>query len=98
MTAVTMPFVAPARTKSNPLGIGRNPRAREAAKINITFRLTPTESVAYRAAAEVEGLTLGDWIRAACESRLPSVRAEVASRLHQIRGKRAALVPKRRKR
>ncbi len=67
----TLATVSPEKSKTNPLGAGRNPRAGEAATAKITIRLTPTEHAAYLVAAACEEFTLGDWIRAACASRLP---------------------------
>ncbi|MGE3460087.1 MAG: hypothetical protein AB7O24_33560 [Kofleriaceae bacterium] len=71
-SADTVGLVSPhARTKSNPLGAGRNPRAGEAATERVVVRLTASERAAYQAAAERDGLTLAEWIRASCEARLP---------------------------
>ena len=61
--------MAPAKTKTNPLGSGRNPRKGEASS-NVTIRLAPVELDTYRAAAVAADLTLGEWIRAACEAWL----------------------------
>jgi len=68
---VNVPAVAPARTKSNPRGLGRPPSTGETASKNLTIRLTPTQHAAYEAASQAESVSLGDWIRAACEARLP---------------------------
>lgn len=61
----TLGPMSPEKTKTNPLGAGRNPRAGEAS-INVTIRLAPTERDAYRHAAERAGITLSDWIRETC--------------------------------
>lgn len=63
--------MAAMKSKRNPLGAGRSPRAGEAAAHKVTIRLTDSERVAYRAAAEAQGVTVGDWIRAACAMCLP---------------------------
>lgn len=70
-TADTIGLVVRPKTKSNPLGAGRNPRAGGAATNKVTIRLTDAELATYRAAAEGSELSLTDWIRAACEARLP---------------------------
>ncbi len=72
--ADTVGLVSPAKTKSNPLGAGRNPRAGEAATIRIALRLTPKEHAAYLAAAKDAGMSIGEWLRAAAEARLPKRR------------------------
>ncbi|MFN0248113.1 MAG: hypothetical protein ACKV2T_14580 [Kofleriaceae bacterium] len=61
--------MSPKKTKSNPLGAGRNPRAGEPAK-PFTFNLTTSERTRYQAAADADSKTLGEWIRAACEAQL----------------------------
>jgi hypothetical protein len=68
--SATLAVVSPEKTKSNPLGAGRNPRAGEAAA-PFTLKLTAKEKATYQAAAELEKLSLASWIRAACEARLP---------------------------
>ncbi len=69
--ADTFPAVSPKKTPSNPRGLGRPPSEGEIASKNVTFRLTPTQHAAYLVAADRESLTLGDWIRAACDARMP---------------------------
>lgn len=58
------------KTKTNPLGSGRLPRASVPADHKITIRLTDDERTAYQAAASAADQTLGEWIRAACAARL----------------------------
>ena len=67
--SATMPPMA-APSKTNPHGAGRNPRLGERAS-TLSLRLTPTERAAYQAAADRDGVTLGEWIRAACDAQLP---------------------------
>lgn len=57
------------KTKTNPLGSGRNPRAGKPAS-TITIRLTDDERASYQAAAAEAGQTLGEWIRSACAASL----------------------------
>jgi hypothetical protein len=47
--------------------VGRPPRAGKAADDRFEIRLTAAERKAWTAAAEQEGLTLADWLRAAAE-------------------------------
>jgi aldehyde:ferredoxin oxidoreductase len=47
---------------------GRKPRAGAAASVRIALRITPTESDTWKAAAEREGLPVGEWIRRLCAS------------------------------
>lgn len=67
----TLAAVSPEKSKTNPLGAGRNPRAGEAATASLTVRLTSTERASYQDAAIAAGMKLGDWVRAACEAQLP---------------------------
>lgn len=70
-TADTIGLVSPhPRTKSNPRGAGRSPRAGEPSAV-LALRLTASERARYQVAADAAGQTLSDWIRAACEARLP---------------------------
>ncbi len=62
--------MSPEKTKTNPLGAGRNPRADKAAANKVTVRLTDAELATYQRAATGAGLSLADWIRAACVARL----------------------------
>lgn len=73
MSAVahTLSSVSPEKTATNPLGAGRNPRAGKPATVKVTIRLTETEHASYQAAATAEGLSLGEWLRAAAGARLP---------------------------
>jgi len=72
--SATMPAVSPEKTKTNPLGAGRNPRAGKPAVARVVVRLTDAELVAYQAAAKRDDLSLAVWIRAACEARLPKAK------------------------
>lgn len=59
------------KTKTNPEGRGRWPRdGATKAATGITVRLTDDERARYTTAAETAGLTLGQWIRSACEAQL----------------------------
>lgn len=58
------------KTKTNPLGSGRNPRAGQAADIRITIRLTANEHARYTAAATAAGKPLAEWLRGAAEAQL----------------------------
>ncbi len=71
MTAAagTLEAMSPAKTKTNPLGAGRNPRADKPATHRVTIRLTPAEAKTYEAAAASEGITLAEWFRAAAVAR-----------------------------
>lgn len=69
VTSDTLALVSPEKTPTNPRGAGRNARAGEAA-INVTIRLAPSERDNYRRAAKRGGVTLGEWIRAACAAQL----------------------------
>lgn len=62
--------MSPAKTKSNPLGAGRNPRAGEPATERVTLRLTEAEHASYTAAAVDAGKPLVAWVRDACEAQL----------------------------
>jgi hypothetical protein len=68
------------KTKTNPRGAGRSPRASAAAANKVTIRLTDAEHAAYRDAASLADMTLGDWIRSCCEARLKRRRAAPAER------------------
>lgn len=74
--ADTLGHVSPRRTKTNRRGLGRPPLPSgvERASKNLTIRLTPSQHAAYEAASVAAGVSLGDWIRAACEARLPKRR------------------------
>ncbi len=56
-----------ARTKRNPLGSGRHPRADKPADTRVTIRLTADEHKRYSAAADTADQKLGVWMRACCE-------------------------------
>jgi predicted HicB family RNase H-like nuclease len=47
--------------------VGRPPRAKKPASIRVTIRLTGPESSRYDAAAKREGMSLGEWMRAAAD-------------------------------
>ena len=66
--------VSPAKTKTNPRGLGRRPNSTEPASKNLTIRLTPTQHEAYKAAADRARVSLGDWIREQCDRGLPRKR------------------------
>jgi hypothetical protein len=70
-TADTIGLVVRPKTKSNPLGAGRSPRAGGAASAHVAVRLTMDEHQRWKAAAAASDLSLAEWIRAACEARLP---------------------------
>jgi hypothetical protein len=69
-TSGTLAPMSPEKTKSNPLGAGRNPRAGAAANEKLTIRLTTKERADYELAAGREDVSLGEWIRAACAAQL----------------------------
>lgn len=52
--------------------VGRTPRSESGKKADtrITIRLTTDEHRRYAAAADAAGVTVADWIRAACETKL----------------------------
>lgn len=54
------------KSKPHPTGGGRKPRAGSPATSLVAVRLTEKEHGIYRAEAEGEGVSLGEWIRAAC--------------------------------
>ncbi len=58
--------MSPEKTKTNPLGSGRNPRIAGEQSSPTAIRLTPSERERYAEAAAAAGLSLGEWIRAAC--------------------------------
>jgi len=58
------------RTKRNPFGAGRDPRAEKPADTRITIRLTDDEHQRYAAAAETAGKSLAEWLRSAAEAML----------------------------
>lgn len=66
----TIPADMAAITKRNPRGAGRYPRAGKPAERNLTIRLTEDERERFQRAANAAELTLGDWIRSACEAHL----------------------------
>lgn len=74
LDADTVGVVAHPRTKRNPLGAGRAPRAGAAASQKLTIRVTDAERARYAAAAEAAGQTLGEWLRAAAEDKLKRKR------------------------
>lgn len=65
--------MAAKKTKTNPTGAGRYPRAGEPAK-PFTLNLTAAERAAFQIAADKAEQTLGDWIRACCAASLKRVR------------------------
>lgn len=69
--SATLGAMSPQKTRRNPLGAGRNPRAGEPANARITLRLTEAEHASYTAAAQAAGMPLVVWVRDACEARLP---------------------------
>lgn len=54
-------------TTKKPNPVGRPPRGKKPASIRVTIRLTGPESARYEASAKREGLSLGEWMRAASE-------------------------------
>ncbi len=68
--------MSPTKTKTNPLGAGRNPRAGEPADYRLTIRLTVAERAAYQLAAAAAELTLTEWVRAACAAMMRGRRAK----------------------
>lgn len=58
------------KTKKNPLGAGRNPRAASAAEHRVTIRITDEERAAFQAAADETEVPLGEWVRRACTAAL----------------------------
>ena len=66
--------MAALKTKTNPLGSGRNPRAGKAATKIIGLRVTDAERAAFQAAAEAAAVSLGEWIRTTCAAALPRTR------------------------
>lgn len=61
------------KPKDEPQTPGRKPRAGEAAT-NVSVRLVESEKKTYEAEAKRSGMTLGQWIRAACEAFLKKAR------------------------
>lgn len=51
------------KTSDNPSGVGRNPRAGEAAEQRITIRVTAAERATFAEAARKAGRSLADWLR-----------------------------------
>lgn len=58
--------MAALKTKTNPLGSGRTPRAGEASTKIIGVRVTDAERVAFQAAADAAAVSLGEWVRRVC--------------------------------
>lgn len=67
--------MAAQKTKTNPLGAGRPPRAGKPTTQRLSMRLTDDELDAYTAAAAEAGIAVVEWIRRACAAALPRKRS-----------------------